>query len=535
MLCVELKKLISEGKYVEVLKYFENRNLSSASVEEFLVLSVALYNLGVVEEAKKIVETALSYFPNDIDLIVNAAEIYYHCSDLKKAFEFAKRAVLYGFRDPYIYDIIGSYYALIGEEDLALIFGEKAYGLLKNINSEEAKEIVRKYGVKENHRKKLLIFGTLGSYIDSFIEFIKNGWEIYVLKSPAKTFSQNYLENYEFLASMGANIINLDDFEGFVNSQFNDIDVVLYLLFFNEGNSYWYLVEKMEEINCFYRMTAIIKEKKLKGKIVVAIDGGFYIYSDFFKNWLSNRLCHVDWLLFETDNLKEFFVKSVETSHKTNMKVMLLQAPLKKEVKIKLDESYFKHVISLNGKVSKCIDVPVPTPLILNVFIDNLIAQGKLITDIRKNREIFYNVYGDFAFGIVEDFYNDLEVSHTSSTLEIVREILSLLERLKNYEKVAKEVGKLLNIHRYMKVPEELLTLLQFGIVPVLPYRVNDFYDKLCVNKMAVCIDKNLKLFNPDLVNDKLVNDLRQNILKNMDMFTFDKFYTFVEEIIQKE
>ncbi|MFN6991772.1 MAG: tetratricopeptide repeat protein [Fervidobacterium sp.] len=112
---MDVERLAAEGKFVEVVKYFSNRSLENAAVGEFLALLVSLYHLDAVEDAKKILEMALTNYPDNIELILNAAEIYYHTSDFKRAFDFAKEAILRGVQDPYIYDIIGTYYAFIGE------------------------------------------------------------------------------------------------------------------------------------------------------------------------------------------------------------------------------------------------------------------------------------------------------------------------------------------------------------------------------------------------------------------------------------
>lgn len=549
VLYMDVERLAAEGKFVEVVKYFNDRSLENATVGEFLALLVSLYHLDAVEDAKKVLEFALTHYPDNIELIVNAAEIYYHTSDLKRAFDFAKEAILRGIQDPYIYDIVGTYYAFIGEELLANVFGEKAYKLLKTVNSEEAQKIREKYNLKEVRKKKILLFGTFGSYIDSFLKFLKNGWEIYVLKNPAEFSKENYQEScqencwesYEFFTLIGANIVTPDDFENFVNVELKEIDIILYLMLFNEGSPTDKLFSKVKEINYFYTLSAIAKEKGIKGKILVSVDGSFYVYSDFFKNMLSSRLAYVDWIIFETENLKEFFLQSISISYTTNTKVLLFQAPLKEEVRIKFNECYLKYAIFFKKEDFEDIDLPIPLPLISNIFIDSKLVRGKLITEIRQDRDIFANVYGDFAFGIVQDFKNNLRSSLKVSlekedcqiSLEIGRELSNLINNLKHYEDVLKELDKLLNIRKYMKVPEELLILLQFGIIPILPYGVNDFYDKLCKNNMAICLDKASKLFNLNLVDEKLISKVRENILNNIHLFTFDRFYNFVETIIQ--
>ncbi|MFN6991773.1 MAG: hypothetical protein ACK4MM_03505, partial [Fervidobacterium sp.] len=430
---------------------------------------------------------------------------------------------------------------------MANVFGEKAYTLLRNVNSEEAQKIREKYNLKEVRKKKLLLFGTFGSYIDSFLKFLKDGWEIYVLKNPAElskeNCQENYGESYEFFTLIGANIVTPDEFENFINVKLKEIDLIFYLMLLNEGSSVDNLFRKMEEINYFYTLSAIAKEKEIKGKILVNVDGSFYVYSDFFKNWLSNRLAYVDWIIFETENLKEFFLQNISITSSTNTKVLLVQAPLKEEVKIKFDECYLKYVIFFKDEISKNIDLPIPPPLISNIFIDSKLVRGKLITEIRESRDAFANVYGDFAFGIVEDFKNNLrsnlkvslEKEDCPISVEIGREISELIDNLKNYEDVLKELDKLLNIRKYMKVPEKLLILLQFGIIPILPYGINDFYNKLCENKMAICLDTSLNFFDPTIVSEEQISKIRENILKGIDLFTFDRFYNFVENITNRE
>lgn len=490
---MDLTKLVSEGNFQEIIRYFSNRPLVEA--KDFLALSIAMYNLGFENDVKKVIEAGLSKFPDDLDLLINASEIFYHYGDLGRAFELSRRVLRRGLKDPYIFDIVASYYSSEKLEQLATLFAEKAYNLLRNINGEESEKIKNKYKLTPNFRKKLFILGAFGNYCDSLIKFVENGWELYVLEIPGERFS----ENYEILLDMGAQIINVKDLESYSQTNLKEIDVFFCSVFFNEQDLEDELKASIEKINYFYRISAILKENKLKAEIVLNVAGNFYVSQEYWKTWLSKRLVYVDWILFETENLKKFFLNNIIVPPSVKTGVILVQSPLKENVKIKFYDTYLCKVVFLGTQVPQ--DSPIPPVLISEIFRPIPLTNESGIIELKKNRDIFERIYGDFAFALTKNYSHHFH-SH--------------------YEEVQ-------NSYR---ISEDLLGFLQFGIIPILPKNSNDFYHKLCDKGMAICLKSNIEYFDPTLIDNNLISSMRKNILENLELFTFDKFYNFIEQIL---
>ncbi|HPC25763.1 MAG TPA: hypothetical protein PLQ59_09635, partial [Fervidobacterium sp.] len=88
-------------------------------------------------------------------------------------------------------------------------------------------------------------------------------------------------------------------------------------------------------------------------------------------------------------------------------------------------------------------------------------------------------------------------------------------------------------IYGFINIPIELITYLQFGIVPVIPNDENDFHRELIDNGMAIGVSKDTLFFDPNTYSDKAITEMRKNIGRHAPIFTFDAFYNFVEALTE--
>lgn len=521
-----IRKLLEEGKYGVVIQYYKEKPPETS--QDFLYLGIALFYSGFREESVKTFEAGLEKFPNDADLLINTAEVYYQLNQYEKAFEYAKRIIELGIDDPYIYDIVASYYKILGKEKLKRLeefFAEKSYELLKEKNASEAEMIKRKYHIplRTKKRRKMLIIGSCANYGDSFVKFVEDDWEIYVLKTSTwKTF----MSNYESFAEMGAKFVKEEDLDDFIKYELPNIDLVFRTGYFYGGDDTHRIIRfyDIRHFNYIYKISRWIKEKKMKAKVVLAFDGDTFVHDPFWAEWLSKRLVFVDYILFDTENLRKYFLKHVSLTPSTKTDVMLVEVPLKRELKVRIYDRYRKCVLTMGRSIPSYIPI-VPNQI---VTLDTPLALGggggyiKRLTD----REEFAAKYGDIAFGL--GYFHDFYLSDYSfeEILERSLEHMTTPMRFSNY---------LPMVYAYTNVPGKVISYLQFGIIPILPRNGNDFYEKLFQKGMAIPIDRNVEYFDPEAISDKEISEIRKNILQHSDIFIFDRFFDFVNQILEGE
>lgn len=518
---MDFERLINEGRYKEVIDYFRKNTPQSA--KEFLSFGIALFYFGLLEESAKILETGLSLFPNDTELLINLAEVYFQKEEYEKAFEKAKKCLELGIEDPYLFDIVATYYKNLNQEKLAQAFAQKAHDiLLKNQDSESAEQIKIKYALTPRKKKKMLIIGSCANYGDSFVKFVEEGWELFVIKT--NTW-RTFVSNYEAFVEIGAKLIKEEDIDDFIKDELKNIDIIFRTGFFYGGDDTTRTTRfyDIDHFNILYKLTSVVKQKNFKAKTVIAFDGDTFVHEPFWAEWLSKRLIYVDWILFDTENLRKYFLKHVKLSPNTKTKVMLVEVPLKREVRINLYDSYIKYVITMGRDIPAYI--PVPGVLIKKMDTPLAIGGGGGYVKRLKERRIFEEVYGNIAFGL--GYFHDFYVSEYSfeEILDKSLENLTTTMRFSNY---------LPNTYPYVNLPGKIITYLQFGIIPIVPLNGNDFYENLLKNEMAFGLEKEQDYFEPISIPDNKISNMRKNIIENTHLFTFDKFFDFVNSEVME-
>ena len=511
---MDVEKLIRDGNYKAVVDHYRKHHPELE--KDFLAFGISLFYMGLVDEALKIFEAGLKKYPDSVDLLTNLAEVYYQKQEIEKAFELAKKALKLGSEDPYLYDIAASYYEKVDMDELKKMFAEKAYNILISTDKDAAERVKKRYSIDPKKRKKLLIVGSCANYGDSFVKFIEEGWEIYVIKTSTW---RSFESNYEVFAEIGAKLIPESELDEFIDNHIEDVDLVFRTRGFY-GSDDAHRINRFYDIVHFeiiYKISKLIKENHLKGKIVVAFDGDTFVHDEFWSEWLSRRLQYVDWILFDTENLMRYFLKHVDINPSTKTKVMMVEVPLKRESRIDIHDSYMKIVLTMGRSLPSYIPVP-------KLFLKTLDARiaigggGGYLKRLRE-REIFRKVYGNIAYGM--GYFHEFYPFNLSFD--------EILERdLEGYSFPTRYGSHLSLVYQFINVPGKVITYLQYGIIPILPRNGNDFYEELFKRNMAIPIEKDVDYFEPTDLSDEVISAMRRNILNNQDLFTFDPFFEFV-------
>jgi tetratricopeptide (TPR) repeat protein len=517
----DLETLLKEGKYELVVDHYAHN--PAETMKDFLFLGVALFYLGRFEEALDTFIEGLRKFPDSEDLLVNAAEILYSLGRIDESFEYSKRLLNLGLEDPYIFDIVADYYGKIGQKKLQKVFAEKAHNLFLDQNREkEAEEIRKKYGIIPRiSKKKMLVIGPCANYGDSFVKFVEEGWEIYVLKTPITRKLDD--SNYEAFIEMGAKIVPMDDFDEFMKFIAKDLDLIFRTGCFlgNDDAGRSTRFGDLWQLNFVYKASRMVKEKSYKARVVVAFNGDTFVHDPEWANWLSKRLEYVDYVLFDTNNLMKYFQKHVDLPWNVKMLVKRVEVPLKRELRVKLHKNYIRRVLTMGRRMVTYEPVP---PLLIQTM-DSPLALGGGGGYIKRlrDRDEFERKYGKIAFGL--GYFHDFYLADES-----FEEVLNL--SLEGYATTTKFHNWVPKIYQFTNIPGKVITYLQFGIIPVLPKNGNDFFDELFGNQMAIPVEKDCEFFDPFDIPDEKISEMRQNILNNADIFTFDPFFEFVENTV---
>lgn len=528
----DLYKLFEEGKYKEVIKFFSSS--FPETPEEYNLEALSFYNLGFAKESIIVLENGLIAFPRNKDLLFNLIEILYTSKRYEEVQKYLREAIEIEPQNYVYYDIMATIFLESNNNEKALHFAQKA---LKFAPSDMHDQLVDKYSqlervlsirhensVNAKKSKRMVLVGSACNYPDSFRKFMEDGWELYVVRTQTWRAFQS---NYELLESIGAKMIDREGLESFLEGVASKIDVVFRTGYFYGGNDLHRLnrICDVDQIDTFFKISSKVKEKNAKALSILAFDGDSFFSDVYWNDWLVKRIDVCDYIFFDTKNLKDYFVNRISKTtsiDESKLKVLRVEMPLLEDVMIEPFEKYTKKVLTMGRSINSYLPVS-------NLFIEEMkeqirIDRGKSYREIQDGRSEFLLKYGAHAFGLgyFYDFY----------------------DRHKGFEELLKDgdddntpSNGIFYVHPSIygctNVPGNVITYLQFGIVPVIPNDENDFHRELIDNGMAIGVSKDTLFFDPNTYSDKAITEMRKNIGQHTPIFTFDAFYNFVEALTE--
>lgn len=328
------------------------------------------------------------------------------------------------------------------------------------------------------------------------------------------------------MESIGAKIVEKTDIEDFLKDKGSQVDFLIRTGYFYGRNDLHrsHRLCDIEQVDTFFKMATKIKEKNKNSIAILAFDGDSFFSDEGWNAWLRKRIKICDYVLFDTENLKKYFLHKVASDFdQTKLKVLRVEMPCSEDIKISLNEDYKKRILTMGRVINSY------TPF-SNLFIDELkeqisIGRGCNYKELEEGREKFLRYYGNYAFGLgyFYDFYQREES----------------FEELLIKEKDDTTISNSLfyvhpSIYAFTNVPGKIITYLQFGIIPIIPADDNDFHQELIENQMAIGIDKNVLFFDPSSYSNDLITRIRNNIRNNGHIYSFDNFYNFVNSLMKE-
>ncbi len=399
--------------------------------------------------------------------------------------------------------------------------------------------------------KQIIVIGEGCWFIDSFKYFIEKGFSIKMIKTSCSL--PWFKDNYEILRKLGAEIIEYADNNTFyqkLNLSKQTIilcggnfcgDVPSFSEFTNIG---------IEELDLLYNISKYNKEKLLGAKVIRYFNGDTCFGSKEKIDVFNKKIKYVDTLIFDNDLLKEFVLTNVPEAN--NKKILLgwVETPLKEFVHHNIDSKYERSFVSVGRVLSsvvlpkkvikKTLFYPIPFQVdrglkkIIKKFKHKFISKRKScyslagmdrLDNILQDRKVFYKTHKNICFGLshfydifrgsIEEFHKQKQYFFSVDGQRVCSNIFAPKEAFYAFiNNPSKDIGYLMN-----------------GIIPLISHTEHNVYKEMVNKKMAILIKKPEDILNVLNMSNEEIQEYRDNIYKNRDLFTFDH----VGEMIIKE
>lgn len=348
-----------------------------------------------------------------------------------------------------------------------------------------------------------------------------------------------------FLKKFNFNVISIDNLESVYPLLDSETLVLSGPTYFGEIISNIMLPLRIkdactENMEALYQISKYNVEHKCGAKCVRYFNGDSGFGTQNALDYFNDKMKYVDVLSFDNDALRDLFMKNSEVARKKKTIIAWLETPLK------------RHVIHNTGKIEK-----------------RFISLGRCLSafdEIRRNKDklpitffpIQYNDINAFKYWLMKYGFSPRKLSYNltycTSKLHHTTRGRKLFRK---YESAAafgishmydaflgSEQEFIAHKDHYLSIdgqnyafcaatPKEIYypfvnnankeaCYMMYGIIPIISNKTNPYYKKLLDNKMAICISSKQEL--ADLLNmpEETIQKYRDNIYKNIDMFTFD-------------
>ncbi|WP_448384980.1 CDP-glycerol glycerophosphotransferase family protein [Fervidobacterium sp.] len=502
-----LQSMLSEGRFKEIIELLTEKSRPT-EYHHFLALAISYANLDCKEQALEYIKEAQKRNPEDGEVLANLAEILYLNDKLSEAAEVALRAIDIRVNDAYLYDILHDWMLNIGEEELAYAFAELA---IESCTTDEVKnEFIAKYNFKKKKRKSIIVLGELVNP-ELLYALTKTGFELVVPYNSMEDFSERV-----FLRSIGATMFPHMDLDEVLEQK--DISVIICF-----GNlppkeaSTKELAKAIRNMQNFEKISKFAKRRNKRIVTIFAFNSKASTFEDReLNNIFSKKISLADFVIFPTENMKQYFESRFPQLKAVPKKVFIVDGYLESEAPEVDDTINSKFTLSFSDNIA----FPNPLPRLnygtmpFDPYKSNLTSfwlKRQALVELTKQTRRF-----SFGLGSFQGFYDS-----SINMRDILNGEIRLLE------------NRAALINQIVNVPQDILTYLYLGIIPIIPDNGNDFYEALKTNGMAIAITKDCEYLDPmDISNDVVIN-MRRSIKEKANIYTVQNFLVFIKNLVQ--
>ncbi len=306
----------------------------------------------------------------------------------------------------------------------------------------------------------------------------------------------------------------------------------------------------IEEIDVLYRISKYNYEHQCGAKCLRYHNGDTGFGSQEMVNLYDDRIRYVDFLMFDNDLLRDFVLYNSQEARKKKSLLGYLETPLKCYV-IHNMSKIERRILSMGRNYSQFnftkrnfLKLPVtfyPLPPQTNgvrALIERIVHKknsqpcaydvaGKQehLSHILRDRKAFMQKEGACAFGLshmYDIFYDSIDRfrNHKDYYWSLEGQFAA------NGAACAKE-----QYYAFSNNASKDLSYMMFGIIPLISHVEHSYYKTLVDKKMAILIKRKEDLREVLSLSDAEIQEYRDNIWNNRELFTFDHLAKLICEL----
>lgn len=395
--------------------------------------------------------------------------------------------------------------------------------------------------------KKVILIGDTGYFPDSLIWFKEQGFEVthVVLHNRLPWLKKTSDIFHDF----GYNSISIDEIEHLYPLLDKDTLVLSGNTFCGDVYSFVHdgaQPSTIERFEAIYNLSKYNSENSKGAKIVCYFCGDAGFGTQRMVDFFNEKIQYVDYLLFDNELLREFFLTNSEVARTKQILIGWLETPLKRFV-LHNQGKIQKQIISLGRCISAFNDVlennknlfpikffPLKKPKKQKGFLSKIktqiylfykkrvhqkaysIAMEAGMKNLSKHRKRFLKHESMNAFGashMYDTFYN------ANADFRKNKDFYFSLEG----QMYAHNAGAIKEVYYpFINNPNKEACYMMYGIIPLISNTENPYYKELLGKKMAILIEKPEDFKKVLEMSDEEIQQYRDNIYANQDVFTFD-------------
>lgn len=390
--------------------------------------------------------------------------------------------------------------------------------------------------------KKVILIGFGSYFTDLFQSFKDKGFELICIQLTQKV---DWFNNYELLKTIGFKFIHDEPTMSYIKDiELTPNTIILRGTYSGDGDQFPQEIKNIckREMEIFYEFSKKNKLNKNGAKAILCFCGDNIYKTSKYINWFSEKSKYSNLLLFDNDLIKKYVTKNIPNLASKKSIIAYFETPLLKNVyHNKSSNINTKEFISLGrnicsfsiDKYVNIIRFPIKKGIAKNIYEDIVykikyktlknfrkklkfcLAGQKEIKVLKKDRELFFNLFQNYAFGI-SHIYNlfDNDISNIMKNNELFDYRCSDFINFDDY--------KIPQVYTVFNTASKDVTYLMNGIIPIIPHKEHSFYKMLYDKKMAIVVESINDLKKLYDIDYKEIQEYRDNIYANRDIFTFD-------------
>ncbi|MCQ2410100.1 MAG: hypothetical protein MJ053_00760 [Elusimicrobiaceae bacterium] len=410
--------------------------------------------------------------------------------------------------------------------------------------------------------KKLVVVSDIGYFPDSLIWFKEQGFDLYYVE--LKHIYGHLVDSRSMFRCMGAKWVHVNELDKLYEQLDQDTLVISGPTFagsvptvagsvFDLEKGEPYCPVTMERMETVYTLSKYNHDHKCGAKFVLFFNGDTGFGSQRMVDFFNEKIQYIDVLMFDNDLLREMVLQNSQVARTKQTLIGWLETPLKRHVIHQTKKP--KHEILSLGRCLSALEVmkynkirlpiiyfpfPNPRPKLKDLirYMKNkarglrlsykLTGLAGSMKKLKRHRQAFLDLESDRAFGLshmhdvfiggVERFQKD-RAYYLSAEGNLVAQCANTPKEL---------------YYPFVNNPNKEACYLMYGIIPLISHAENNYYKTLLEKKMAILIRERQDFYNALAMSDAEIQQYRDNIYANRDLFTFDHVGEMLVDVLNK-